>query len=133
MSRSLSDFEGSWCVSRQITPAVDPPGRFHGEATWARVPQGLAYHEIGELQVGAHPAMQAERRYLWRDDLTVWFEDGRFFHQVPPDGGETGHWCDPDQYDVSYDFATWPEFRVTWRVRGPAKDYTMVTEYTPAS
>lgn len=131
MSRILSDFQGSWQVHRDITPVADPPGRFHGVATWTPVPQGLTYHETGRLQVGAHPPMQAERRYLWRDDLTVWFEDGRFFHQVPPEGGETGHWCDPDQYDVTYDFTGWPRFRVTWRVKGPAKDYTMVTDYLP--
>ena len=74
--------------------------------------------------------MQAERRYLWREDLTVWFEDGRFFHQVPAEGGETGHWCDPDQYDVTYHFNDWPDFQVVWRVKGPAKDYRMVSHYT---
>jgi hypothetical protein len=71
----------------------------------------------------------AERRYLWSADLSVWFEDGRFFHNVPPHGGPTAHWCDPDQYDGQYDFADWPAFRVTWRVRGPRKDYRMETLY----
>jgi hypothetical protein len=70
-----------------------------------------------------------ERRYLWALDLSVLFEDGRFFHKVPPLGGATAHWCDPDQYDGMYDFSDWPEFAVTWHVRGPRKDYRMETQY----
>ncbi len=130
MTRILDDFEGRWLISRQITPANDPPGRFHGVATWTPVPEGLAYHEVGDLRIADHPSMQAERRYLWRRDLSVWFEDGRFFHTVPAGGGATGHWCDPDQYDVAYDFTKWPAFRVTWRVKGPTKDYRMISEYS---
>ncbi len=132
MSRVLDDFEGRWNVTRRITPARDPEGRFTGVAHWQRVSEGLAYHEKGDLRIGTHPPMQAERRYLWQPDLTVWFEDGRFFHRIPPEGGATHHWCDPDQYVVTYDFTQWPQFRATWRVKGPAKDYVMVTDYAPA-
>lgn len=131
MSRVLADFEGRWRIARRIDPATAPPARFTGEASWTPIPEGLAYHEHGTLRVDGHTPMQAERRYLWRPDLTVWFEDGRFFHQVPPEGGSTGHWCDPDQYDVTYDFTNWPHFRVTWQVKGPAKDYRMTSEYSP--
>lgn len=77
--------------------------------------------------------MTASRVYLWKADLSVWFDDGRYFHTVPAQGGATDHWCDPDQYDVRYDFAEWPDFRVTWRVEGPRKSYTMVSDYTPST
>ncbi len=130
MTRSLDDFKGRWHLTRQITPADGPSGQFDGIATWSPVTEGLAYHELGMLQIANHPPMQAERRYLWRPDLSVWFEDGRFFHTVPADGGATGHWCDPDQYDVVYTFDDWPSFRVSWRVKGPAKDYTMISDYS---
>ncbi len=131
MTRLLDDFEGRWRIARRITHAHGPPGAFSGTATWSRIPRGLAYHEQGELHVPGHRAMRAERRYVWRPDLTVWFDNGRFFHQVPARGGQTGHWCPPDQYDVTYEFETWPRFRVVWRVKGPAKDYTMLSDYTP--
>ena len=74
--------------------------------------------------------MQAERRYRWSTDLSVYFDDGRFFHCVPKSGGETQHFCDPDMYKGTYDFAEWPTFRVTWDVRGPRKDYRMTSTFT---
>ena len=77
----------------------------------------------------AQGRFRAERRYLWGPDLTVCFEDGRFFHQVPPEGGQAAHWCDPDQYEVSYDFRAWPDWQTRWRVVGPRKDYAMVSWY----
>ncbi|WP_299848702.1 DUF6314 family protein [uncultured Roseovarius sp.] len=129
MTRVLDDFEGKWRLKRQITPATTPPGQFLGVATWSRAAHGLTYHEMGELQIAGHPAMSAERCYLWQSDLSVWFDDGRFFHHVPAVGGETSHWCDPDQYNGIYDFSNWPRFSVTWRVKGPAKDYRMVSDY----
>ncbi len=132
MTRILSDFKGCWRLERQITHAHQPPARFLGTATWSPVQTGLSYHETGELSIPNHPPLRAERRFDWHEDLSVWFDDGRFFHKVPPMGGQTGHWCDPDQYDVRYDFSRWPMFRVTWQVKGPAKDYRMSSTYTPA-
>ena len=73
--------------------------------------------------------MQVVRRMLWGPGLSGAFEDGRPFHDVPTEGGAVSHWCAPDRYDGHYDFSRWPEFRVEWRVRGPRKDYQMVTDY----
>jgi hypothetical protein len=53
--------------------------------------------------------MVAKRRYLWDEKLNIYFEDGRFLHQVPVLGGVAAHCCDPDQYDASYDFTDWPK------------------------
>ena len=95
--RQLSDFEGRWTISRLITPEQGAPARFDGQAVWSPDQNGLAYFESGTLALENAPPMQAERRYHWRPDLSVFFEDGRFFHQVPQAGGTTEHWCDPDQ------------------------------------
>lgn len=130
-ARVLADFEGRWRIERRITQHDGPPARFDGQAVWSPEGDALRYMERGELRIEGQRAMQAERRYLWRADLSVWFEDGRFFHRVPPGGGDAAHWCAPDAYDVSYDFALWPRFRVVWRVRGPRKDYTMTSTYAP--
>lgn len=128
--RVLSDFEGVWRVSRQITPDAGPAARFEGTASWVPSEGGLAYNEQGLMTLEGHPPMQAERRYFWDSALSVYFEDGRFFHQVPSQGGPTEHWCDPDRYQLRYDFSRWPSFGVTWRVHGPRKDYRAETEYT---
>ncbi|WP_438991204.1 DUF6314 family protein [Lentibacter sp.] len=125
--RVLSDFTGRWALSRRIVPAQGAEARFEGMAAWTAAG---AYEERGLLRVAGQPPMQAERRYRWAADLSVYFEDGRFFHQVPPEGGATGHWCDPDQYDVVYDFADWPRWQVRWAVLGPRKNYEMISHYS---
>jgi len=125
--RQLADFEGHWALSRQIVPAVGPEARFEGTAVWT--PEG-AYAEEGLLHVQGQTPMRAERRYVWDAELNVYFEDGRFFHRVPAEGGETGHWCAPDQYDVCYDFADWPRFEARWKVFGPRKNYEMISHYS---
>lgn len=127
------------------SPAAD--GLVHG---------GLIYEETGVLHLPDAAPMQASRRYLWRKagpgpgagpGIAVYFPDGRFFHAfgVPPEGAaphevaagsgaafsvvEATHWCDPDDYHVRYDFAHWPAWRAEWRVKGPRKDYVMLSEY----
>jgi hypothetical protein len=129
--RRLQDFEGAWAFTREVVEADGRHATVTGRAVWLRDGAGLAYTETGEMRIEGHAPMQVERRYSWDSDLAVSFEDGRFFHHVPPEGGETAHWCDPDQYDGAYDFGAWPEFTVTWRVRGPRKAYRMVTRYRP--
>jgi hypothetical protein len=128
--RELADFEGRWQVLRQITSEGAPSARFEGEAIWTPADGGLAYRETGRMILEGQPVMQAERRYFWAGDLSVHFEDGRFFHHVPPTGGTARHWCDPDNYELTYDVGAWPLFHVFWRVSGPRKSYTAQTQYT---
>lgn len=129
--RRLSDFLGGWSLDRRIDQADGGTGRFTGQARWTPEGAGMLYAETGQLALDGHPPMQAERRYRWDPGLIVRFEDGRLFHTVPPLGGRTSHWCDPDRYEAHYDFADWPIFRVTWTVRGPRKDYVMTSVYRP--
>jgi len=129
-ARILDDFAGVWALSRVIEQESLPPGRFEGTAIWTPHREGLAYIEDGTLTISGQTPMAATRRYLWKPDLSVWFDDGRYFHSVPARGGETDHWCDPDDYRVQYDFGDWPAFVVTWRVQGPRKSYTMISRYS---
>ena len=128
--RKLQDFAGRWSLSRRITPATGPDVQFEGEAIWAAADGGLSYVENGLMTLGDQAPLHAERRYFWAEDLSVYFDDGRFFHQVPALGGRAHHWCDPDTYDVTYDFSAWPQFKVHWRVQGPRKDYSAITQYS---
>lgn len=130
--RRLAHFEGAWRLERKISDDLGPNGVFEGEAIWAPVPDGARLTEKGLLKLNGQKALQAERSYVWRDDLTVWFPDGRFFHSVPLHGGETEHWCDPDMYRVAYDFSAWPKFQTIWTVSGPRKSYRMVSVYKRA-
>lgn len=128
--RHLRDFEGCWSLERRITPQHGPAAIFAGTAVWSPATDGFEYLEQGVMQLEGQAAMQAERRYFWSDDLSVFFEDGRFFHTVPAQGGKTEHWCDPDMYKGRYDFTRWPQFEVTWQVTGPRKSYLSQTLYT---
>lgn len=127
--RVLADFEGTWQLDREIVQANDTRAVFNGTAVWCTCTEGLIYHEIGQLKMPQALPMQAERRYAWWPDLEVHFEDGRFFHKVPANGGEATHWCDPDTYKASYDFTDWPRFTVVWKVSGPKKSYLMKSRY----
>lgn len=129
--RVLNDFLGCWRVERALHHADGQTASFQGAAVWARSPLGAGYCETGFLILQGGERFAAERRYDWDKDLNVFFDDGRFFHQVPALGGEAAHWCDPDQYDVSYDFSDWPRWQAIWRVSGPRKAYTSETWYAP--
>jgi hypothetical protein len=133
--RQLEDFEGAWTFTREVVEAGGRVAQVSGRAVWQPEGAGLRYVETGEMHLPSHAAghapMRVERSYHWDADLGVFFADGRFFHHVPPEGGATAHWCEPDQYDGCYDFKDWPAFAVTWRVRGPRKAYLMTTIYRP--
>ena len=128
-ARRLDDFTGAWQMQRDIRHADGGRARFEGTARLEVAGDDLAYREEGMLLMPGQPAIKAERRYRWGPDLSVFFDDGRFFHRIPPEGGETGHWCDPDTYLGHYDFSSWPVFTVRWQVTGPRKDYQSVTTY----
>lgn len=130
--RVLADFEGRWQFTREITHADGTVARAQGAADFTPARGGLAYLETGEIEVGGQ-ALTFERAYHWQADLSVQFDDGRFFHAVPATGGQATHFCDPDTYVVTYDFGDWPEWHTTWAVSGPNKDYTMRTTYRPVS
>lgn len=130
--RVLADFEGTWTIARTIVQGTADPVVFEGQGVWSHTSAGLDYVETGLLRMSGVRPMRAERRYVWRRDLSVFFADGRFFHAVPAGGGHTVHLCDPDTYDVTYDFDAWPRFCVRWDVRGPHKSYVSDSVYTRA-
>lgn len=134
MGLCLADFEGRWRLIRRIDDArAGLAGRLEGEALYAPGQGGLVLTETGRLYYGDGPPLQAERRYLWREEaggIAVFFEDERPFHWFSSDAPETRHDCPPDLYHVRYDFSAWPEWSAVWQVSGPRKDYVMESHYT---
>lgn len=132
----LADFAGRWHMSRRIDDSqAGRTGLFEGVAVLSPEGDGLRYDESGELRLEGGPGLKATRRYHWRQEgdgaIAVRFDDGRDFHRFDPSGGVVSAWhdCPPDLYEVSYNFTRWPEWQASWRVRGPRKDYLMVTDY----
>lgn len=131
----MERFIGIWGLRRVIAQADGGTARFTGTARFAPDAQGLIYVEEGQLCVPGQPAMTATRRYLWRagaGGIDVFFDDGRFFHTITPGAAPRArHLCNPDTYDVAYDFSGWPQWWAEWRVKGPRKAYTMRSDYVP--
>lgn len=135
-----SDFLGSWQIARQIDDALSgTQASFDGIATIEAGAQSWRYVEKGKLAlVGAKP-MTAERQYIWQADesgIDIHFDDGRFFHRLilggaSPEAPTAQHWCDPDQYNVTYDFSKWPCWTSVWQVEGPRKNYVMTSVFNP--
>ncbi|PKP74281.1 MAG: trigger factor [Alphaproteobacteria bacterium HGW-Alphaproteobacteria-6] len=128
----LADFAGDWRLDRQIADRRGPGGRFKGVARFIPAAGGLIYREEGLLRIGDAAPMRAVRGYLWRAEagrIVVEHADGAAFHAFDPARPEAVHDCPPDRYHVAYDFSVWPDWRATWTVSGPAKDYRMVSRY----
>ena len=124
-------------MQRTIDDRLAGQGRFEGCAV-ITAGHPWTYKEKGEMILPGGQRHAAQRSYLWepqpeRGAIDIYFDDGRPFHTLPLSGGETGHWCDPDQYDVRYDFGDWPQWEAVWTVRGPRKDYTMRSWYRSQS
>ncbi len=129
----MADFIGCWCIDRTIDHADGTHARFSGQAILRpNGAGGLDYDEDGALTLPDGGTMRATRAYRWDADLSVFFDDGRPFHQIPAGGGYAVHLCPPDTYHVTYDFQRWPEWRAIWQVAGPRKDYCITTIYRPA-
>ena len=133
----LADFEGGWSVTRDIRDRLAGTHlRFRGQARFEQGAGGLRYSEVGELFLPQGGPLRSQRSFIFREKaagIDVHFDDGRYFHTVPQTGVTARHHCDPDIYDVLYDFVSWPDWTTLWTVRGPRKDYEMFTRFSPAA
>ena len=134
----LHSLIGAWAIERRI----DDAATLTGSATFERSAANEAiYHEQGTLRLSTGYEAAAERRYIYQqraDGFAVFFDERppRLFHGVKlvQDTygclhGEAEHACADDLYMTDYKFEPGMEFKIRHRVRGPRKDYTMVTLY----
>ena len=132
----LRDFEGAWSLDRRIRHDDGAEATCVGHATAVPDGAGLRWREEGRLRLPDGRSLAAHRTLLWRpapEGVAVLFEDGRPFHRIdlasPAPRDE--HLCAADLYRVAYDFASWPVWRMRWRVDGPRHAYAMETRHAP--
>lgn len=132
------DFLGEWQITREITDfRILEAGTLEGMATFTPTEAGLRYFERGTLSFAGGAPLVAERSYLWsftETEVFVAYADGAPFHSFARAGGPeaTPHLCGEDLYHGTYSFVGFPDWQVTWTVKGPRKDYRSITRYARA-
>jgi hypothetical protein len=130
----FSALAGTWELSRTVGD-----WSFRGRAVFhAQGPNELRYEENGILAKPGNADILASRRYIYRyetDRIVVYFDElpARIFEILDPKRAPNGTWeaqaehaCPPDHYVSRYAFG--PEtIVITHVVRGPRKDYEMVS------
>jgi hypothetical protein len=134
----LAFLAGSWRVERSVRDlASGDEGRFHGTTVFSPCEGGALLHrESGTFtwQGVARPAERTLRFLPGAADAgtaDVRFADGRPFHDLDL---TTGHWvadhpCAADLYRGEFTVRDADRWRTVWRVRGPAKDLVLATDY----
>jgi hypothetical protein len=131
---------GTWDFRREVHDHRDGAEyTARGQAEFAQEHDGrLRWAERGTLSWAGGSTPVTRTLFLVRDEAPgvgspsgwrVTFEDGRDFH--PWTVGAVEHLCGRDLYTGGVrpprdQAASW---ELTWRVRGPEKDYTMHTRY----
>lgn len=130
---------GAWRLTRCVEDfAAGLSGTFVGVAEFRADGDGLAYNERGELRWDGHvlPAWRALRyRHRGAGLLRVEFDDGRHFHDLALATGHCAvtHPCRDDEYTGEFRIHSADRWRQVWRVRGPAKDQLLRTEFRRTS
>ena len=130
-----TDLVGTWLIDRVMDDRIT--GDRHQVSGTAVITAGH-YREDGQLTMADGTTFASQRSYLWNfhaDKIDVFFDDGRPFHSIifGSKAAEDSHYCDPDLYDVAYDFQKFPTWRAVWTAAGPRKDYVMTTLYRKQS
>ena len=133
----LSYLAGRWRVDRSVRDlASGDEGAFTGTTVFGPLEgAGLLHHESGEFVWRGVPR-PAERtlRFLpggAPGTADVRFADGRPFHDLELRTGRhiADHPCSADLYRGEFTVRDEDHWRTVWRVRGPAKDLVLTTDY----
>jgi Family of unknown function (DUF6314) len=131
---------GTWALSRSYADhRSGAHGTFNGQAVLALItPAGTdpaleraRYEEAGQLCLGSYLAPAARRLEYRRrpgGTLMTYRPGGEPFVPVDLASGtwQAGYPCGGDQYEIRVVVRSADVVEESWRVRGPAKDYTAV-------
>lgn len=133
----LAYLAGSWHIERSVRDlASGEEGEFSGTTVFGPLEgAGLLHHESGTFVWHGTPR-PAERtlRFLPGSSpgtADVRFSDGRPFHDLDLTTGHhtADHPCAADLYRGEFTALDQDHWRTVWRVRGPAKDLVLTTDY----
>ncbi|MFI8168473.1 DUF6314 family protein [Streptomyces sp. NPDC085931] len=133
---ALAYLAGRWRVTRSVRDlASGAEGEFAGGTRFEPLESGGLLHVESGTFVWQGVARPAERtlRFLPGPGGTadVRFADGRPFHDLDLTSGRhvADHPCAADLYRGEFTVHDAGHWRTVWRVRGPAKDLVLRTEY----
>ncbi|MGV4887588.1 DUF6314 family protein [Streptomyces viridosporus] len=132
----LAHLRGRWRVERTVRDlASGDLGRFEGVTVFGPLEGGGLLHRESGTFTWRGVARPAERtlRFLPGPGGTarVRFADGRPFHDLDLSTGRhvADHPCSADLYRGEFTVRDEDHWRTVWRVRGPAKDLELTTDY----
>jgi hypothetical protein len=128
---------GSWRVERSVRDlASGGEGEFSGTTLFGPLDGGGLLHRESGTFVWQGVPRPAERtlRFLPGSSpgsADVRFADGRPFHDLDLTTGHhvADHPCSADLYRGEFTVRSADRWRTVWRVRGPAKDLVLTTDY----
>ncbi|MDN0196107.1 DUF6314 family protein [Streptomyces sp. S.PNR 29] len=136
----LTYLAGSWRVERSVRDlASGEEGAFSGTTVFGPLAEGGLLHEESGTFTWQGVGRPAERtlRFLPGSPpgtADVRFADGRPFHDLDLTSGHhvCDHPCAADLYRGAFTALDGDHWRTVWRVRGPAKDLLLTTDYARA-
>ncbi|MGX1268857.1 DUF6314 family protein [Streptomyces phaeoluteigriseus] len=134
---TLAYLAGAWRVERSVRDLTNgAEGRFEGATVFGPLDGGGLLHEESGTFVWQSVPRPASRtlRFLpgpIPGTADVTFADGRPFHDLDLASGRhvTDHPCVADLYRGEFTVRDADHWRTLWRVRGPAKDLLLTTDY----
>jgi hypothetical protein len=135
---TLGYLAGTWRLERTVRDlASGDEGRFTGTTAFDALDGGGLLHLESGTFVWQGVARPAERTLRFLPGAApgtadVRFADGRPFHDLDLGTGRyvADHPCAADLYRGEFTVRDAQHWRTVWRVRGPAKDLLLTTDYT---
>jgi hypothetical protein len=144
-SKIFKNLQGNWKIWRTIPNHGEMEGIVFFKNIDAET-NALHYCEEGVFTTVSGESLNTNREYVYRyedDEISTYFVDknaaddkpktDRLFHTLIFSASSTTvkataeHLCERDKYVAIYDFYNDDEFKITYQVKGPAKDYVSNT------
>ena len=127
-------FQGDWRFERQVTGLFSENAFLKGRAVFMDLPKSIqrSYEEQGAYeQQGQEVSFQ--NSYLYDvpspQCCRVLFPDGRLFYELSQNVQGLQHLCGEDHYEGNFEAVSQDLWTLSWYVKGPRKDYEIVTSY----